>query len=45
MEHYGIGQPVRRKEDQRYLTDTGWYLDDIRLRDKKSLFDICTRSA
>jgi len=29
MERYGIGQPVRRKEDQRLLTGTGRYVDDI----------------
>ncbi len=28
---FGIGQAVRRKEDQRFLTGTGRYLDDIRL--------------
>ncbi|MDH3670855.1 MAG: xanthine dehydrogenase family protein molybdopterin-binding subunit [Gammaproteobacteria bacterium] len=31
MEKYGIGQPVRRKEDIRFLTGTGCYLDDIKL--------------
>jgi len=29
MEKYGIGQPVRRKEDVRFLTGTGTYVDDI----------------
>jgi carbon-monoxide dehydrogenase large subunit len=29
MEKYGIGQPVRRKEDVRFLTGTGTYIDDI----------------
>ena len=28
---FGIGQPVRRKEDQRFITGAGRYLDDIRL--------------
>ena len=28
---FGIGQPVRRKEDQRFLTGAGRYLDDINL--------------
>jgi carbon-monoxide dehydrogenase large subunit len=26
---FGIGQPVRRKEDRRFITGTGRYLDDI----------------
>ncbi len=30
MEKYGIGQPVRRKEDVRFLTGTGTYIDDIK---------------
>ena len=29
MEKYGIGQPVRRKEDVRFLTGKGVYIDDI----------------
>ncbi len=28
---YGIGQPVRRKEDQRLLTGRGRYVDDMRI--------------
>jgi len=28
---FGIGQPVRRKEDQRFITGTGRYLDDVTL--------------
>ena len=28
---FGIGQPVRRVEDQRFLTGTGRYVDDINL--------------
>jgi carbon-monoxide dehydrogenase large subunit len=31
MENYGIGQPVRRKEDLRFLTGRGRYVDDISL--------------
>ncbi|MCC7275964.1 MAG: xanthine dehydrogenase family protein, partial [Alphaproteobacteria bacterium] len=31
MEHFGIGQPVRRKEDFRFLTGAGRYTDDINL--------------
>jgi len=31
MENYGIGQPVRRKEDLRFLTGQGRYVDDITL--------------
>ena len=26
---YGVGQPVRRKEDQRFITGAGRYVDDI----------------
>jgi len=29
MTQFGIGQPVRRVEDQRFLTGRGHYLDDI----------------
>lgn len=29
MEKYGIGQPVLRREDKRFLTGSGRYLDDI----------------
>jgi aerobic carbon-monoxide dehydrogenase large subunit len=28
---FGVGQPVRRKEDQRFITGAGRYLDDITL--------------
>ncbi len=28
---FGIGQPVRRKEDVRFVTGQGRYLDDIRI--------------
>jgi len=28
MEKFGIGQPVRRKEDQRFITGTGCYIAD-----------------
>ncbi len=31
MEKFGIGQPVRREEDARFVTGTGQYTDDIRL--------------
>jgi aerobic carbon-monoxide dehydrogenase large subunit len=31
MEKYGIGQAVRRKEDVRFLTGHGRYIDDIKL--------------
>jgi carbon-monoxide dehydrogenase large subunit len=31
MEQFGIGQPVRRKEDHRFLTGQGRYTDDINL--------------
>ena len=29
MTQFGIGQPVRRVEDRRFLTGRGHYLDDI----------------
>ena len=29
MRQFGIGQPVRRVEDQRFITGRGTYLDDI----------------
>ena len=28
---FGIGQPVTRKEDRRFLTGQGWYVADIDL--------------
>ena len=31
MQRYGIGQPVRRTEDQRFITGRGRYVDDISL--------------
>jgi carbon-monoxide dehydrogenase large subunit len=31
MQRYGIGQPVRRVEDARYLTGEGTYVDDIHM--------------
>ena len=29
MKQFGVGQPVRRVEDRRFLTGRGRYLDDI----------------
>ena len=29
MRQFGVGQPVRRVEDRRFLTGRGHYLDDI----------------
>src|SRR5215212_3668584 len=29
MRQFGIGQPIRRVEDRRFLTGSGRYLDDI----------------
>src|SRR6516225_2831895 len=29
MKQFGIGQPVRRVEDRRFITGCGTYLDDI----------------
>ena len=31
MNRFGIGQPVRRVEDQRFLTGRARYVDDIQL--------------
>ena len=33
MKQFGIGQPVRRVEDRRFITGRGRYLDDIKLPD------------
>ena len=29
MNQFGIGQPIRRVEDQRFLTGRGHYIDDL----------------
>ena len=34
MEKFGIGQPVRRFEDTRFITGAGSYTDDINLDDQ-----------
>ncbi len=34
MQRFGIGQPVRRVEDQRFITGRGQYVDDIVLRNQ-----------
>ncbi|RMH48667.1 MAG: xanthine dehydrogenase family protein molybdopterin-binding subunit, partial [Gammaproteobacteria bacterium] len=31
MKKFGIGQPLRRREDRRFLTGRGCYTDDIHL--------------
>jgi len=31
MDRFGTGQAIRRKEDERFLTGTGQYTDDIRM--------------
>ena len=31
MQKFSIGQPVRRREDQRFITGAGCYLDDIQM--------------
>ena len=33
MEKFGIGQPVRRREDHRLLTGAGCFVDDLRVAD------------
>ena len=37
MAKFGVGQPVRRVEDQRFLTGQGRYVDDIALREISSI--------
>jgi carbon-monoxide dehydrogenase large subunit len=37
VERYGIGQPVRRKEDQRFLTGEGRFVDDVSIPDMAHL--------
>jgi len=38
IERYGAGQPIRRKEDQRFLTGTGKYVDDVVIPGMAHLF-------
>ena len=38
MGRFGTGQAIRRKEDDRFLTGTGQYTDDIRLPEQSNLF-------
>ncbi|MDH3439423.1 MAG: molybdopterin-dependent oxidoreductase, partial [Gammaproteobacteria bacterium] len=38
MGKFGTGQAIRRKEDQRFLTGTGRYTDDITLPDQAYLY-------
>jgi carbon-monoxide dehydrogenase large subunit len=33
VERYGVGQPIRRKEDRRFLTGEGRYVDDVSMPD------------
>ncbi len=42
MEKFGIGQPVRREEDVRFITGAGHYTDDIRLA--AECFSVVVRS-
>src|SRR5258707_14649971 len=42
MGQFGMGQPVRRVEDKRFLTGTGQYTDDISL--PKQAYGIVLRS-
>ena len=42
MEKFGIGQAVRRREDERFLTGEGRYIDDITLPDQ--LYGVVVRS-
>ena len=38
VERYGVGQPIRRKEDRRFLTGAGKYIDDVSTPDMAHLF-------
>ena len=38
MGKFGTGQAIRRKEDQRFLTGTGRYTDDIRFDNQAYLY-------
>ncbi|MDX2315935.1 MAG: xanthine dehydrogenase family protein molybdopterin-binding subunit [Gammaproteobacteria bacterium] len=38
VERYGVGQPIRRKEDQRFLTGAGQYIDDVSMPDMAHLY-------
>ena len=38
VERYGVGQPVRRKEDQRFLMGSGKYIDDVSIPHMAHLF-------
>ena len=33
VERYGVGQPIRRKEDRRFLTGEGRFVDDVSMPD------------
>ena len=38
IERYGVGQPVRRKEDRRFLTGAGRFIDDVSMPEMAHLF-------
>ena len=38
MERYGAGQPLRRKEDRRFLTGAGKFIDDVSMPHMAHLF-------
>ena len=40
VERYGVGQSIRRKEDQRFLTGRGQYIDDVTMPDMVHLFNL-----
>ena len=46
MQHYGLGQPMRRLEDQRFLTGQGAYIDDLKkqidqdIEDARAIFEL-----
>lgn len=45
MTDFGIGQPVRRKEDQRLVTDRGEFGDHLKLPNHAYAFDIVLHSS
>ena len=38
MPRFGVGQPVRRLEDKRFLTGAGQFVDDINVHNRKLYF-------
>ena len=43
MAGFGIGQPIRRVEDKRFLTGHGTYIEDITLPRQAYAVQVCCR--